>query len=589
MRLGSNIFVLLCFSLIGSTPLKGIVFYDVGRIEINGIQLFQDSKNANEYYYLPPYPRISMSDDESFEFLCLKYVGDSEENSGGLFHALIQFALTSEELELTQAALKEKYPKAIIRGPVQMQENTETNNPSFKILSSILNGNSDFLESEIIASGSAPFFPGSKAGVSALLNTKAATLLWSSFEGVTSDVSIVVEGFFPALVTGFSGSVHADLEMVYDHFSSFQNTQAGFQRTQLNNVVDSLVQSGAIKVDVADMSSVIGADNKMYADLLKIITDRVTNILFDTQSGWSKMPPQEKPIQPSELKERFKNGVVNGFLFGHGLQPYIPDNQFLLKEKKMIRNFSFHMSLNQSSAIKVPVYSAGNLGGFHEEHFANSKYFKVVDMDDPTFQDRDIYFQVNGAFVDCFTSMIDNVSVLVEKSYQDTSLHTFHKSIHINQTSIDSGSFIKNVRYKRLNEESQQWLTYKYKVAWTLDNQDTILVTDWITTDNSSVSIAPPFARKELTIDLDREELASKGFHSARIRFGIKVAGNSEVSKMKVLRKGDSLSIDTVILYHDQDQPIVYQVNWYGSGKELKEELKLLEDDYLFLIPPATE
>ena len=70
---------------------KGIVIYDEGRLEINGVQLFQDSNNENQYYYLPPSPSISISDKGNFEFLCIKYVGQNEDQSGGLFHALYNF------------------------------------------------------------------------------------------------------------------------------------------------------------------------------------------------------------------------------------------------------------------------------------------------------------------------------------------------------------------------------------------------------------------------------------------------------------------------------------------------------------------
>ena len=53
------------------------------------------------------------------------------------------------------------------------------------------------------------------------------------------------------------------------------------------------------------------------------------------------------------------------------------------------------MTIDQSTAIKIPVYCAGNVGGFYNEYSDHSDYFKIVDMDDVAFQDRDIHVQLN--------------------------------------------------------------------------------------------------------------------------------------------------------------------------------------------------
>jgi len=579
--------LILCFCFL---KLDAIVLYDQGRIEINGVQLFQDSKNENEYYYLPPYPRISISDKDDFEFLCIKYVGEKNAESGGLFHALIQFSLTAEKLEETKALLKKEYPKAIIRGPLNIQEYKDSTDPSFKVVSSILNSESpDYLTSQLISSGRAPFLPGSKAAISSLLNTKAATLLWSTFESTTSDVSVVVEGYFPALVKGFTASVSADLEMVYEHFSKFSNNQSGFSKEELTEVIDSLSQTGNIQIEVADMSDVTGVNTDLYQNLLDIVTNKVTNMMFDTREGWSKMPTMESPVKPQDLKGRYKRGAISSFVFGEGMQPYIPDNQLLLKEKKLIRNFVFNMQIDQSTAIKVPVYSAGNIGGFYEEYSSNDNYFKIVDMDDIAFQSRDVHFQVNSTHLDCFNNGFDNATILFEKSYADTSHYSHNKSIHFNASRIDSGELIQKCNYNRLGEESDEWLNYKYKVSWNLDDMDTTLVSDWISSDRSSISIQPPLVRKTIIVDLDRSLMDELNIQSARLRFGIKLAGKAKMTKMKVLRKADALSTDEIIIYHDPDEPIVYQINWYTRGKEIKQDVTVLEDDYLFLIPPSTE
>lgn len=579
-----------CLCILLSSSLLAYVSYDRGRLEINGIQLLQDSKNENQYYYIPPYPRVSVSKEGNFEFLCLKYVGEDESSSGGLFHTLVQFNLTQEDFEITESLLKEKFPDAMLMGPVAMQEYSEDGAPSsFRIVSSVLNsGSSGTFTSEIITSGRAPFFPGSKSAISALLNPKAATLLWETFEGHTSDVSIVVEGYFPAIVQGFKATINADLEIAYEHFSQFQNVQSGFSRDQLRESLDSLTQTGAIKVDVVDMSDGLGINTEVYQNILNIITDKVTNMLFNTKEGWGKMPETTAAIEPNEIKERYKRGAFTRFFLGDGTQMYVPDNQFLLKEKKEVRSFKFFLELNQSTSIKVPVYSAGNIGGFYEEFNEDLNYFKVVDLDDPAFQSRDLHFQISGKFLNCFDEVIENASVLVQKEYQNQEHDSYSGSVFFSKSNVEEGNIIQKLNYKRLGESSAGWLNYKYKVAWKLSPVDTIVETEWTESDVSSISISPPFEKRELTIDLDRSDLKEKDIASVRILFASVVSGKPYTAKMLVLRKDDESSSDQLTIYHDKDQHIVYQVAWYTKSGKIEDDLKILDDDYLYLIPPIT-
>ena len=71
------------FAFLVAQMAGAIVKYDEGRMEINGIQLFQDSENARAYYYLPPYPRVSVGEKGEFEFLCMKLLLKSLDLLGG--------------------------------------------------------------------------------------------------------------------------------------------------------------------------------------------------------------------------------------------------------------------------------------------------------------------------------------------------------------------------------------------------------------------------------------------------------------------------------------------------------------------------
>lgn len=571
---------------------QGIVKYDEGRLEVDGIQLLQDSENNNAYYYIPPYPRISLMESGEFEFLCAKYVGlKGEENGGGLFHALIQFSLTKEETRVLEKKLREKFPQAMIMGAVAMMEDEERKDvPSFRIVSTILNaqGATQFT-SNVISSGKAPFLPGSKAAIAAHLTQQGATLLWESFRGSTSDVSVVVEGYFRAKVKAYKATVNADLELVYNHFSSFKNKQSGFTRDQATHILDSLCQRGVIDIDVADLSAGLNVNTEAYQNILNIITEKVVDLMFNINSGWAKMPARENGIQPSDLKERYQRGAFVRFFAGDGSQAYVPDDQMLLKQKTEIRNFHFFLNLNQSTVIKVPVYAAGNIRGFYNEYKDDKRYFRVIDMNDPDFQLRDVYFQIDGNFIQSFGDIIDQASVLVQKDYSDESTNSYNGTLLFNKSVIDSGNVIQSLSYQRMGDRTEGWLSYKYKVGWKFIGIDSLIVSpekDWITATLPSISIEPPLHKTDIEIGIDKQLLEQQGIQSVRIRFASILFKKPYKGKMLVVRGNDATETLKTAVYHDKGRPIVYQVNWYSNKATIQDELKVLTDDYLFLIPP---
>jgi hypothetical protein len=589
LRLVSLIVVAACLI---RNEARAIVKYDEGRLEINGIQLFQDSENANIYFYLPPYPRVSVGDKGQFEFLCMKYVGaDGKRSSGGLFHVLVQFALSAEEILSVERKLRESFPNARVVGPVPMMEHDNTGDaPGFRIVSTLLDtGRDDSFTTHLITSGKAPFFPGSKAAIAAHLTPDGATLLWESFQGAASDVSVVVEGYFRAKLKAYKASVKADLEIVYDHFSSFNNIQSGFTRAQATQVVDSLCQQGVIDIDVADLSAGLDVSSEVYQSLLNIITEKVISTMFDIKSGWAKMPATETAARPSDLQERYQRGALVQFFAGDGTQEYVPDNQLVLKKKTEIRSFHFALDLNQSTVIKVPVYAAGNIRGFYNEYKDDKRYFRVVDMNDPDFQLREIHFQIAGDFMDSFGDIIDQVSVLVRKDYAGENSNSFTGTLLFTQSKVDSGNVIQSLSYQRLGDRSDDWLNYEYKVGWKfigIDSLVTMPAQGWVKTNVPAVALEPPLGRRDIEIGVDKEFLAQHGIQSVRIRFASILFKRPYKGKTLVIRAQNASDPIKATVYHDADQPVVYQVDWYTNKAIRQEDLKVLDDDYLFLIPP---
>jgi len=578
------------------------VNYDEGRLLINGIQLLQDSNKPDTYYYIPDYPRLATKEDGDFELMCMKYIGQEGNASGGLFHTLIQFDLPKEVLKDLEKELQEKKGGAKIAGPVPMKQalkDGEDGIASFKIVSSILNnvdGKNPFTQN-VITSGHAPLYKNSKAAIAAKLNQEGATLLWESLQGKTSDISVVVSGFYEAKVKGYNAVVSADMSTIYDHYSKVYSNQQGYTKRQMRKITDEMVQDQKLDVDVFDRSSGLGIKTDDMSSILTLVTDKLIELMFDAEMGWAKQPEKETAVEQGQLLGRRKRGFFSKIFGGARDEKYVTDNQFVLKKRTDIKVNKFYLNLSKSTTIKVPVYSSGNISGLYEvfkEDPANKeKYFRVVNLEDTDFLKREIIFQLDGEYIDTFSEILNSVSVSFKKHYGEDH-NDVTRDIVIKRSDLEAGKDYKNIFYPRLGIKEADWLDYQYQVCWNLkgDNKSIQLPKgkdNWMKANDASIALTPPFKKRIVQIDADRTFFKEANIQACSVRFFTILNGQPNPQGTVVLRKNDAESTSKINLYHDKEEPVAYQVSWYGKNGANQQPLKSLESDYLFLIPPLEE
>ena len=573
-----------------------VVKYDEGAVQIDGIQLLQDREDPNAYYYLPQYPRLSMKEDNSFELLCMKYIGQGgAETNGGIFHALIEFTLPKKMLEELEQKLKEKVGKgAKIAGPVPLQQavkDGEAGLASFQVVSSILTnttGANPFSRT-IITSGHAPFLPGSKAAISARLSQEGATLLFKSLEGNTSDVSVTLSGYYEAALKAYNAVITAETSTIYKHFSTISNTQEGFKKDEIRKITDNLIRNQTIKVEVFDRSAALGVNVKEMEALVTMVTDKIIELMFNAKEGWSKDPERVQAVAQNQIPLHQERGAFAQFFAGTGNQQYVTDDQFVMKKITDMKTSTISINLSKSTTIKVPVYASGNLSGVYKELKAEDKYFKIVNLDDPDFQKREVHFQVDGEFAETFNDIFNFVTVSFKKKYSNGQ-NDVTKDLVFDRKSIEAGSSLQKALYPRLGINSADWLNYDYKISWALKGDKNIIneptaEDKWLSAKAPAILLSPPFDKRVLEIDADRTFFKEKNIISAAVRFLTTVNGKTTVNKTMVLKAADVVNTNKIALYYDKGESVGYQVTWYSKEKEYKDEIKLLESNYLILIP----
>ncbi len=616
--------ILCAVFMLSTVALKAQVKYDEGAVYIAGVTLLQDRAKEKDYYYLPTFPRLATKDDGTLEFLCIKYTGDKVENSGGLFHALIEFKLPDSLLQLLNKELQKKVPGGRIAGPVPLmqpkKDDPEITTPSFEVVSAVLNnkdGQSSMTRS-VLTSGYAPLTPGSKAAVAALLNPQGATLLWNSFTGPTSDVSVSIHGYYEAAVKAYNAVVTAEMSVVYSHFSEMIATQKEYNKTQIRRVVDDLTKLGGIKVDVFDRSAGLGIKTGDMEAILNLVTNKLTEIMFDTKAGWSKEPERVDPNLGFDPRGRQGDKTEAGSIISDvgeamsdvmGSLPilgwfspkkkkntnpeYITDNQYVLKDIKNIRTQKFYLNLSKSTTIKVPFHTAGNLGGLYSTLGEDNRYFRIVNMDDPSFQKRNINFQVDGEFIDAFDDIINFVTVNFRKKYTNGQDDVTSQLI-INGTDLKKGINLKEIVYPRLGLQTADWLQYEYQLLWSFKGKSKAVRypaddKQWIKSSDPAVSLIPPLVKEYIEIDADRQQFMIDSVASVNVSFASVQGGDKKLVRNVILRAPDQTATTKITVYHDAGSPIVYNTSWYSKEKgQAKLDLNVITANYLFLSPPAS-
>jgi hypothetical protein len=584
--------VLLALVLwLGVAP-QALVNYESGQRLIDGIQLLQDASDPTAYYYIPRFPRLATREDGAFEFVCLKYVGGTTETNGGLFHALVEFTLPQDVVDGLEKKLKQLVPNGRIVGPVDLRQalnDGEEGVGSFQLVSATLtDATKGGFARSVVSSGRAPLMPGSKAVVAALLNEQGATLLWDSLSGPTSDVSIAIHAYYEAAVKAYNAKVTAKVDSVYTHFSRLSSFQEGFTRRQVRTLVDELQRNGDLKVDVLDRSAGLGIKSDDMTGILQVVTDKLVELMFDYKGGWSATPEREVAIEANQIPGRQKRGILSSIFGGAQNTKYFSDDQYVLKRRSDIASNSFTLTLGKTTTVKVPVDTAGNLGGLYAELKSDPRYFRIVDMRDPAFEFRPVHFQVDGDYVDSFQDSVNFVSVNFRKSYQ--ARPAFTKALTFTHADIKAGKTVQDVSFPRLGAEAADWIDYEYQVRWSLRDGGTVSVPPsdgaWVKARDAAIALTPPFEKRVVIVDADRSLFGPNGIVTAVVEIGTLLGGKPRLQRKAVLRAADADATTSLAVYRDRGADTIVRVTWHGKSGKVEGRAEVLGSGYLYLTPP---
>ncbi|MEK7255068.1 MAG: hypothetical protein AAB316_10005, partial [Bacteroidota bacterium] len=356
------------------------------------------------------------------------------------------------------------------------------------------------------------------------------------------------------------------------------------------DITDELMQDQVLKVEVFDRSAALGIKSEDMQGILDLVTDKLVELMFNATTGWAVKPDREVAVEQGQIQGRQERGWFSQVFGGARDEKYVTDDQFVIKDRKDVRINKFYLNLSKSTTIKVPVVASGNLGGLFQALGKDERYFRVVNLDDPTFQKREVHFQIDGEFAESFKDILNYVTVSFKKSYGEDA-NDVTKDLVFKRSDLDAGTDFKVVSYPRLSVPNDDWLNYEYRISWSLKGSNTTVQLPkgnaWNKSKEAAISLSPPFSKHLVEIDADRKLFEEGGARSASIRFFVIMGGKAQPQKTVVLRSTDTENSVRTSLYHDPGEPIVYQITWYYDDGTKQLDPKELKSDYLFLVPPT--
>ena len=228
---------------------------------------------------------------------------------------------------------------------------------------------------------------------------------------------MAISASYEAALPAYRGRVHANLDTVYEHFFSVTNSQSGYTKDEVRKQVDELARTGVIEVDVTDRSG-LGVDTGQMASLMNLVTDKLVEMLFDTTQGLSQLPDRQN-VSEGVVEGRQKQGFLTKLFAGSGNQKYVTDDQYTIRRREDIKRVSFSLVFTQSTTVRVPFSSTGNIGGIHDLYADDPDLFRIVGLNDTAFDRREVFFEIDPAFYEAFQANINSVSVAFSKTYPD--------------------------------------------------------------------------------------------------------------------------------------------------------------------------
>jgi tetratricopeptide (TPR) repeat protein len=266
--------------------------------------------------------------------------------------------------------------------------------------------------------------------------------------------------------------------------------------------------------------------------------------------------PEVKPIVSVQLGYSFKRTKLSG--------KYEVDMRRRLREDREI-------------------VMSGNISGIYQKYGEDKRFFTVVSLDDPAFQERTVEVILDGQDAEDFKNYVNSVSVIFRKQRMGGAVQTGEVKF-FEQQFAEKGNRL-SYKYSRVNEASTEWLNYEYRTKWALYG-GVEWESDWVKTDDSVLTLTPPVRRRTIEISVDEDNILQNKIKAVAVQVKHNVFGKDVLKEVVInYDKGDPLVVNYTYMHEEGKPGYSYRVIWLTlDGREVETPWVNREGPFIYAV-----
>lgn len=501
--------VFLLVSWITATPAWAQQLAIDQGVRIEGLWCFPLADNPHRYVYLPNHARLAADDQGRPQFSFIRYVvnrpADAAGNAtitgaggGGVLHFLVLYETPPALVETARKELRKrlKDDEIELRGPVVFADGR------FGLVSSVLDPAGGPPERRLLTTGRAPVLEGDRLALSFDLKPEEASLLMESFKMNTPDVSLVFDMSFQGLSDAYDAELFIDWSEVRKSKGFSAGGNIYFVSAQVETMFDDLMRSNAIKLRSS------GGDAAMEG-LLNNVYNKLLELMF-------------RKVEPERVPEAQRGGLADaiGALINRGGQSGGTTTRFGLHAgyqlKEMRSGGTSTLNFNHRATVERHSFITFNIGDFYKQYGGNSDVFRAVNLDDPTFQQREIHVGVDGALLPEFDRFVNSVTVTLRKRHAD-GRETLEEIVLDREAVKKTGNDLRLIYGWSGDEDRAAWLQYDWRTRWSFKGGGSH-AGDWQSDDKAMIDLFAPYERRTVQLMGNAETLKAQGVRAVVVQ-----------------------------------------------------------------------